>query len=425
MVVLDELRALDKGQRSAFVASLLGWTLDAFDFFLLTFVVGQVAEEFHVKAPSVLLSLTLTLAARPFGALFFGWLADKYGRKPILQIDVGLYALFALASAFSPNLITLLILRTLFGFAMGGEWGIGASLVLESVPAKSRGVISGLLQEGYALGYLIGALVYWFVYPHFGAWFPHIHAWRVMFMLGVIPSFLILFIRMHVPESPAWEAQRGQARARADPLAAIVQHWKRALYVVVLMTAFNFFSHGTQDVYPSFLQKQHGFNPQLTGMLTAIMNVGAILGGTLFGAWSERIGRRRAIVIAALIALPVLPLWAFSATPLMLALGGFLMQLSVQGAWGVIPVHLNELSPESARAIFPGAAYQFGNLLAAVNAYWQGSIAVAHKDAAGHDNYGLAMALVAGVTAVVIALWTWFGPEERGKAFGTADAESP
>ena len=423
MVIVDELKALTKAQRSAFTASLLGWTLDAFDFFLLTFVVGQVAEDFHVKPPAVLLSLTLTLAARPFGALFFGWLADKYGRKPILQIDVGLYAVFALASAFSPNLVTLLILRTLFGFAMGGEWGIGASLVMESVPVKSRGVISGLLQEGYALGYLAGALVYWFVYPHFGAWFPHIHAWRIMFMLGVIPSFLILFIRRHVPESPVWEAQRGQARVRIDPLEAIAKHWKRAIYAVLLMTAFNFFSHGTQDIYPSFLQKQHGFNPQTTGMLTAVMNVGAILGGTLFGAWSERIGRRRAIVIAALIALPVLPLWAFSATPLLLGLGGFLMQLSVQGAWGVIPAHLNELSPESARAVFPGAAYQFGNLLASVNAYWQGSIALAHKDAAGKDNYGLALALVAGSVAVVIAILTWFGPEAKDSAFGKDEVQ--
>jgi SHS family lactate transporter-like MFS transporter len=417
MIIVDELKSLTKPQRSAFAASLLGWTLDAFDFFLLTFVVGQVAADFHVKAPAVLLSLTLTLAARPFGALFFGWLADKYGRKPILQIDVALYSLFALGSAFAPNLLTLLILRTLFGFAMGGEWGIGASLVLESVPAKSRGVISGLLQEGYALGQLIGALVFWFIFPHFATWFPTIASWRILFTLGIIPSFLILFIRMHVPESPAWEAQKGQAKAKIDPLAAILQHWKRALYVVVLMTAFNFFSHGTQDTYATFLQKQHGFTPQMTGMLTAVMNVGAILGGALFGWWSEKIGRRKAIVIAALIALPVLPLWAFSATPLLLGLGGFLMQISVQGAWGIIPVHLNELSPENARAVFPGAAYQFGNLLAAVNAYWQGSIALANRDAAGHENYGLALALVAGIAAVVIAVWTWFGPEERGKVF--------
>ncbi len=423
MVIVDELRSLNKEQRSAFMASLLGWTLDAFDFFLLTFVVKEVAHDFGVKPLDVTWSLTLTLVARPFGALFFGWLADKFGRKPILQIDVALYAVFALASAFSPNLLTLLILRTLFGFAMGGEWGIGASLVMESVPAKSRGVISGLLQEGYAMGQLLGALVFWFIYPHFAEWFPAIAGWRVMFMLGVIPSILILFIRRHVKESPAWEASRGVARERIDPLAAIAKHWKRALYVVVLMTAFNFFSHGTQDNYTTFLRIQHGFTPQMSGALTAVMNVGAIMGGALFGAWSERIGRRKAIVIAALICLPVLPLWAFSVTPLLLGIGGFLMQISVQGAWGIVPVHLNELSPQEARGVFPGAAYQFGNLLAAINAPMQAGIAKAHMDSAGKENYGLALALVAGITAIVIAVWTWYGPEERGKVFGASASD--
>jgi SHS family lactate transporter-like MFS transporter len=418
MIILDELKGLTKPQRSAFVASLLGWTLDAFDFFLLTFVLKEVAHDFHVEVDAVAWSLTLTLVARPFGALFFGWLADKYGRKPILQIDVALYAIFAVASAFAPNLIILLILRTLFGFAMGGEWGIGASLVMESVPAKSRGVISGLLQEGYAMGQLLGALVFWFIYPHFAQWFPALAGWRIMFMLGVLPAILILFIRRHVEESPTWEAGRGQARKRVDPLAAIAKHWKRAFYVIILMAAFNFFSHGTQDTYTTFLRVQHGFTPQMSGMLTAVMNVGAIIGGMMFGQWSERIGRRRAIIFAALIALPVLPLWAFSMTPLMLGLGGFLMQISVQGAWGVVPVHLNELSPEEARGVFPGAAYQFGNLLAAINAPLQTGFAKTHKDAAGHENYGLALALTAGVAAVVIAVWTWFGPEERGKAFG-------
>ena len=429
MVVIDELRGLNKEQRAAFTASLLGWTLDAFDFFLLTFVVKEVAADFHAEKSAVLLSLTLTLAARPFGALFFGWLAERFGRRPILQLDVALYAFFALISAFSPNLVWLLVLRTLFGFAMGGEWGIGASLVLESVPVKSRGVISGLLQEGYAIGQLLGALVFWFIFPHFGQWFPGIANWRIMFMLGVLPALLVLYIRRNVKESPAWlasrgEAQRAKPRVRVNVAAVIGQHWKRAAYVIVLMTAFNFFSHGTQDNYTTFLRVQHGFTPEMSGALTAVMNIGAILGGAMFGAWSEKIGRRRAIVIAALLALPILPLWAFSATPLMLGIGGFLMQISVQGAWGIVPVHLNELSPEGARGIFPGAAYQFGNLLASVNAYWQGKIAEGHKDAAGKDNYGLALALVAGTVAVIIAVWTWFGPEARGKAFGREGGEA-
>jgi SHS family lactate transporter-like MFS transporter len=422
MPIFKELRELNRQQRSAFIASLLGWTLDAFDFFLLTFVVKEVAADFHAKPSDVLLSLTLTLAARPFGALFFGWLADRYGRKPVLQIDVLLYALFALLSAFSPNLMTLLILRTLFGFAMGGEWGIGASLVMESIPAKSRGVISGILQEGYALGQLLGALVFWFVYPSFPTMFPFVHSWRVLFVLGVLPALLVLYMRRHVEESPTWEAAKGRPKA-ALGLGSILRHGKRALYVIVLMTAFNFFSHGTQDNYTTFLRVQHGFTPQMSGMLTAVMNIGAILGGASFGAWSEKIGRRRAIIFAALIALPALPLWAFSATPLLLGLGGFIMQISVQGAWGVIPVHLNELSPPEARGVFPGAAYQFGNLFASVNAVMQGKIAEQHKDGFGKDNYGFALAITAGVVAVAIIVITALGPEAKGVSFVEPRAE--
>ena len=424
MVIVDELRALTKPQRAAFTASLLGWTLDAFDFFLLTFVVKEVARDFNAADSAVLFSLTLTLAARPFGALFFGWLADKYGRKPVLQLDVALYALFALLSAFSPNLIVLLVLRALFGFAMGGEWGIGASLVMESIPAKSRGVISGLLQEGYAFGQLLGALVFWFLYPHFAAWFPFLASWRVLFLLGVLPALLVLYMRRHVEESPVWAASRTQAKPKIDALAAIVRHWKRALYAIALMTAFNFFSHGTQDNYTTFLRIQHGFTPQMSGMLTAVMNVGAILGGAAFGAWSQKIGRRRAILIAVLFALPIIPLWAFSATPLLLGIGGFLMQISVQGAWGVVPVHLNELSPPEARGTFPGAVYQFGNLFASVNAVMQGRIAEAHKTSLGKPDYGIALAAVAAVTVVVVALLVAFGPEARGVAFRTEDVEA-
>jgi len=422
MVILDDVRGLTPGQRAAFLAALLGWTLDAFDFFLLTFVVKEVAHDFHASVSAVLVSLTLTLAARPFGALFFGWLADRFGRKPILQIDVALYAFFACLSAFSPNLVALLILRTLFGFAMGGEWGIGASLVMESIPARSRGVISGLLQEGYALGQLLGALVFWFLFPHFAVWFPGLASWRVLFLLGVLPALLVLYMRRNVEESPAWTAVQGKTKRPVNALAAIAAHWRRALYVIILMTAFNFFSHGTQDNYTTFLRVQHGFSPAMSGMLTAVMDVGAILGGALFGAWSQRVGRRRAIAVAALLALPIIPLWAFSATPLLLGAGGFLMQISVQGAWGIVPVHLNELSPPEARGTFPGAAYQFGNLLASVNAVFQGRLAETHKDGAGKDNWGLALALVAGAMSLVIALLALFGPEARGVAFAAGEA---
>jgi SHS family lactate transporter-like MFS transporter len=420
--VIDDLKSLDKVQRSVFTASLLGWTLDAFDYFLLTFVIKDVAADFHVKIPAVAFAVTLTLIARPFGALVFGWLADRFGRRPVLMIDVLLYAFLELASAFAPSLIVFLGLRLAFGFAMGGEWGIGASLALESIPVKSRGMISGLLQEGYALGQLLGALVFWFVYPHLDHLVPHMPAWRLMFVIGVLPAFLVFYIRRHVPESPIWEETRDARKAAGVKLGLSVftslgKHWKMVIYAILLMTAFNFFSHGTQDVYATFLRVQHNFSAPMVGMLTAIMNCGAIIGGLTFGTWSEKIGRRRAIAFAALLALPIIPLWAFAVTPLLLGLGGFLLQIAVQGAWGIVPVHLNELSPQDARGTFPGAAYQFGNLLASGNLVFQTQFAESH-----HNNYGLALALVAAVTAVVLAGLAFFGPDAKGKAFAASGA---
>jgi SHS family lactate transporter-like MFS transporter len=404
MIIVDELKALNKVQRAAFAAAFFGWALDAFDFFLLTFILKDIAAEFHETIKAVTVAVTLTLVARPFGSFIFGRLADRFGRKPVLMFDVGLYAVLALASAFSPNLIVLLILRFAFGVAMGGEWGIGASLALETIPAKSRGVASGLLQQGYPVGYFLGALAN-LLLPSIG--------WRGMLALGVLPALLIMFIRRHVPESPAWEAIRhGEAAKRPSFVAAMKGRWPMMLYAVVLMTPFNFFSHGTQDLYPTFLRVQHGFSPGVVTTLTMVLNLGAIVGGLTFGTLSEKIGRRKAIVLAALLALPIIPLWAFSSTPLMLGLGAFLIQIAVQGAWGVVPAHLNELSPPEARGTFPGFAYQIGNLIAAGNATIQAGIAESHG-----NNYGFALAVVCGVVAVTLALVTWFGPEAKGVDF--------
>lgn len=403
MIIVDDLKALDKTQRAAFFASFLGWSLDAFDFFLLTFILKDIAADFHAKVTEVSVAITLTLVARPFGAFVFGRLADRFGRRPVLMFDVGLYSLLALASAFSPNLMVLLGLRFLFGFAMGGEWGIGASLALETIPAKSRGVVSGILQEGYPTGFFLASLAN-LALPHIG--------WRGMLTLGVLPALLILYIRRHVPESPAWEAERAAGRSSMSFAAAMKGRWKLLVYAVVLMTCFNFFSHGSQDIYPTFLRVQHRFPPSMVTALTMVLNLGAICGGLIFGALSERIGRRKAIVLAALLALPIIPLWAFSTTPLLLGLGAFLIQIAIQGAWGVVPVHLNELSPPEARGAFPGFAYQLGNLIAAANATIQAGIAESHG-----DNYALALALVCGVVAVTLSLVTWFGPEAKGVDF--------
>ncbi|ACQ98204.1 MFS transporter [Burkholderia pseudomallei] len=397
-------------QRNVTIAAYLGWTLDAFDFFLMVFVLKDIAAEFNTKIPAVAFAITLTLAARPIGALIFGRLADHFGRRPTLMINIACYSLLELASGFAPSLAALLVLRTLFGVAMGGEWGVGSALTMETVPPRARGAVSGLLQAGYPSGYLLASVVFGLLYPYIG--------WRGMFMIGVLPALLVLYVRAKVPESPAWKQM--EKRARPGLVATLKQNWKLSIYAVVLMTAFNFFSHGTQDLYPTFLREQHHFDPHTVSWITIVLNIGAIVGGLTFGWLSERIGRRRAIFIAAMIALPVLPLWAFSTGALALAAGAFLMQISVQGAWGVIPVHLNEISPDEIRATFPGFVYQLGNLLASGNATLQAQFAVDHG-----NNYGMALATVAGIVAVVICVLIVFSRERRGIDMTQTAAMSP
>ena len=397
------LTGWSKEQRNVVIASFLGWTLDAFDFFLMVFVLKDIAAEFNTAISDVTYAILLTLAMRPIGAFLFGRAADRWGRRPTLMIDVLLYSVLEFASGFSPNLTILLVLRALYGVAMGGEWGVGASLTMESIPPQARGFVSGLLQSGYPTGYFIASVVYALLFPVIG--------WRGMFMIGVLPALLVLYIRRRVPESPTWDRA---ATAQNGTLATLRAHWRLGIYAVLLMTAFNFFSHGTQDLYPTFLQVQHHLSPHAVGTIAAIYNVGAILGGILCGSLSERIGRRRMIVIAALLSLPVLPLWAFANSPVLLALGAFLMQVVVQGAWGVVPAHLNELSPNEARGTFPGFVYQLGNLLASANATIQAGLAVQFG-----GNYGLALALVAGSVAIAIAILAALGSEAKGAALGT------
>jgi MFS transporter, SHS family, lactate transporter len=389
-------------QKHVVAATFLGWTLDAFDFFLLVFVLKDIASEFGTDITNVTFAILLTLAMRPIGAYIFGRAADRWGRRPTLMVDVLLYSAIEFASGFAPSLTALLVLRAIFGIAMGGEWGVGASLTMESIPPQARGLVSGLLQSGYPAGYFLASIVYGLLFQYIG--------WRGMFMVGVIPALLVFYIRRKVPESPSWKP----TTERSSTLAVVRLHWQLGIYAIVLMTAFNFFSHGTQDLYPTFLQVQHGFSPHEVSLIAVIYNIGAIIGGLSFGAMSERFGRRRIIIIASLLSLVVLPLWAFSTSAVWLAAGAFLMQVMVQGAWGVVPVHLNELSPDDARGTFPGFVYQIGNLIASVNATLQAGIAVHY----GND-YALALAAVAGIVAVIIAILTALGTEAKGIAFGT------
>ncbi|MBI5507100.1 MAG: MFS transporter [Deltaproteobacteria bacterium] len=392
---------LSRSQRHTFVASVAGWSLDAFDFFIFVFALKAIAGEFQVEVKSVAEGIFLTLAMRPLGALFFGWLAERYGRRPILMINIVSFSVFELASAFAPDLTTLLVLRGLFGFAMGGEWGIGAALALESLPAAGRGFFSGILQEGYVIGYLLASALFAFGFDALG--------WRGMFVVGAAPALLVLYIRTTVDESPAWLAgQHAERTTPAEALQAVRRYFPIFLFMVVLMACFNALSHGSQDLYPTFLQTQHGFDARNTGTIAIVFNIGALCGGIFFGGLSERIGRKRAIALAAVLALPMIPLWAYASSALMFAVGAFSMQFMVQGAWGIVPAHLNELSPPAVRAILPGFAYQVGNLAMARMGPFQAGLAEAH----GND-YASILSWTIAVVGVALAIVVTLGPEAK------------
>lgn len=394
-------------QRNVAFACFACWMLDAFDFFILVFVLSDLATWFKTDISSVSLSIMLTLAVRPLGALLFGRLAEKYGRRPILMINVLMFSLFELLSAWSPTLAFFIAFRVIYGVAMGGIWGVASSLAMETIPDRSRGLMSGIFQAGYPAGYLLAAIV-------FGLFFQSV-GWRGMFLIGALPVLLLPYIYFKVPESPVWLAARERKESVAL-LPIIRTHWKLCLYMVVLMACFNFFSHGTQDLYPTFLKVQHGFDPHTVSIIAIGYNIAAMLGGICFGSLSEKIGRKKAMIIASLLALPVLPLWAFASGSVMIGLGAFLMQFMVQGAWGVVPTYLTELVPANSRAVLPGFVYQLGNLIASVNATLQSRIAEAHG-----NNYGLAMALVAGSVAILISLLVSFGRETQGKTLSGYD----
>jgi SHS family lactate transporter-like MFS transporter len=447
-MAFDSLKGWTRRQVNAVTAAYLGWTLDAFDFFVLTFVMPDIAKQFDVNIPAIALALTLTLAVRPLGAFLFGRLADDYGRRPILILNILLYSLFGFATAFAPSLFMFLVIRAFFGVAMGGIWGIGASLAMETIQPKSRGFVSGLLQSGYPSGYLVSSLAFGAMYAAFG--------WRGMFMIGLLPGVILAaYIYFAVDESPAFRRPanvnlskhlihlggvlvvltimlsvldrfgREQGLlylvAAAVPLlilAAFVtpfirKHWKLAVYAIILMTGFNFFSHGTQDLYPTFLREQHHFDTATVTSITVILNIGAIIGGLFFASLSHTLGRRRTVIMVTLLALPVIYFWAYAPTAVTLALGAFLMQICVQGAWGVVPVHLNELSPPSVRGTFAGTVYQLGNLIASVNAVFQAELAESQG-----GNYSLALAVVACFAALLIATMMFLGPEAKNAEMG-------
>jgi MFS transporter, SHS family, lactate transporter len=387
-------------QWHAVTASFLGWTLDAFDFFVLVFLVDTLAAQFHVTKAAIVWTLTATLAMRPAGALLFGLLADRYGRRKPLMANVVFFSVIELLCGFAPSYAVFLALRTIYGIGMGGEWGVGASLAMESAPSRWRGILSGIVQCGYSIGYLLAALAARFVLPAWG--------WRAMFWVGGAPALLAFYIRFRVRESEAWKQHH------APTIGAIVRtasgHWKIFSYLILLMTLMMFLSHGTQDLYPDFLKSAHGFSPAAVSYMAILYNVGAVLGAIVFGHFSEVLGRRKSMIFALVLSLAVIPAWAFSSSLVLLAVGAFLMQSGVQGAWGVIPAHLNELSPDSVRGLMPGFAYQLGILFAAGT----NTIEYALRGRFGYS-WALAGFEIANIALLITVLA--LGSEKKGKSF--------
>lgn len=384
----------------AVLAGYLGWTMDAFDFFVVVFMISTLADAFHVKKTEIVLTMTLTLAMRPVGAFLFGLLADRFGRRLPLMANVIYFSIIEVLCGFAPSYKVFLLLRGLYGIGMGGEWGIGASLAMESIPQRWRGIVSGALQSGYSAGYLLAAVAYRFVFPSLG--------WRWMFWIGGMPALLALYIRWHVPESEAWKEHATNSMAAI--MRVFASYWKSFLYLCVMMTLFMFLSHGTQDLYPDFLKTEHHLSAAWVSYMAIIYNIGAIVGAIIFGLISERVGRRKGILLALFLSLVVIGPWAFGQGLTLVAAAAFLMQVGVQGAWGVIPVHLNELAPDAARGLVPGFAYQLGILFAS---------GTNNIEYALRDRYGYHWALAGFEIAVIVglAIVVWFGREAHGKQF--------
>jgi SHS family lactate transporter-like MFS transporter len=418
MSFVHDFKRLSRSQRHTFIASFLGWTLDSLDFFLLIFCVNAIASDFRAKASDVFSAVFLTLLFRPVGALLFGVLADRYGRRPILMFNILSFSVIELACAFAPSLTVLLVLRALFGIAMGGEWGVGAALAFEALPKEGRGGFSGILQEGYAFGSILASAAFAFLFAgthwHGMTILPAI-GWRGLFMLGASPALLVFYIQARVEESPVWLAAEHKRRVNPErtsysaKLASLRSFVPTFLFLVLLMTAFMSFSHGTQDVYPTFLRMQIGLSPQVVGTIGVVYGFAQIAGGFVFGTLSEKWGRKRAIIVAALLSLVAIPAWAYGHSVVTLAVGAVVMQFMVQGAWGVVPAYLAELTPGAVRATAPGLAYQLGGLVTSWNSKAQ---ALAAERWGGYRNV-LAISVV--VIALALAVLASLGHEAKGK----------
>jgi MFS transporter, SHS family, lactate transporter len=388
------------GWQYAAASGILGWVLDAFDFFVVVFLVDTLAANFHVGKSAIVWTISIALATRPVGALIFGALADRFGRRRPLAACVLYFSTVTLLSAFAPNYATFLILRALYGIGMGGYWGVGASLAVESAPPRRRGLISGLMQSGYPSGYLLAAVGMEIVLPHLG--------WRAMFCVGLPIAILISILAMRAPESVAWQIQ-GQ-RSVSTMFRVLWENRAGFIYLLLVMTMMSCLSHGTQDLYPDFLKSAHGFARTTVSRIAIVYNICAIAASTCFGQLSESLGRRHTMMLALLVSSLALYPWAFGLTPLTLMLGACLMQTGVQGTFGIIPAHLNELAPSAVRSLFPGFVYQLGVLLASPAV----SLQYALQKRLG---YPWALTLFEGVVIGSLLVIFGLGPERKGRDF--------
>ncbi|HEY6293750.1 MAG TPA: MFS transporter [Terriglobia bacterium] len=395
------------GHGYAVAAGTLGWILDAFDFFVVVFLVDALAAHFRVAKSSIIWTLTATLATRPLGALLFGLMADRYGRRQPLMAAVAYFSVIEALSGLAVSFPMFLALRALYGIGMGGYWGVGASMAMESAPPRWRGLLSGLLQGGYPVGYLLAAVAARLILPAWG--------WRPMFWAGLLPAAITLYITYRAPESEAWRQHR-QPSFRAI-VRVLLDHSQSFAYLLLLLTLMIFFSHGTQDLYPDFLRTAHHIPPNVVAYLAMFYNVGAVLGTVVVGHSSELLGRRKGIILSLVLCLLVIPAWAFGHSLAMLAAGAFLMQAGVQGAWGVIPAHLNELSPDAVRSLFPGLIYQLGVLFGSPT----NTIEYALQSRFG---YTWALTTFAGLTILALIVMFALGPERKGRSFLKQPAEA-